>query len=290
MNMEVWICMNMAARLEACSVSCKIACIFPQPAILPYSAIHRAIEGISGEEISSIAMHFPNLHSLDLSMNCISSIPPEIAFLRSLEHLEFSGNDLVQYDQWCACEQIPNLKYLGLSKNRIKRLVRSLAQPLSAKESESCFPALVDLDLSDNRIDKIENLELLQYLKLTNVKLQGNPLSKTTYMPAIGGINILFYKLDSPIVPKPTLISMKKAPVFRKIRRDLEISRIEVNQKRPQRIEFENKLAVIEEIPSLMRPYPFAENLSEKFTQIRKGFKYVPCNRVAPGGQLSITT
>ena len=62
------------------------------------------------------------LKTLDLSNNCVSSIPPDLGGLNSLRDLNLAANDLVQFDQWRALDSLPSLQVLNLALNRVKRL------------------------------------------------------------------------------------------------------------------------------------------------------------------------
>jgi len=113
------------------------------------------------------------LRKLDLSNNCVSSIPPDLGGLNSLRDLNLAANDLVQFDQWRALDSLPSLQVLNLALNRVKRL-----QDDTAGGSGSMFRSLLELDLSDNEFRSHEALLLVQsFPKLHTVYVTGNVLN-----------------------------------------------------------------------------------------------------------------
>merc|ERR1719183_2356172 len=113
------------------------------------------------------------LRKLDLSNNCVSSIPPDLGGLNSLRFLNLAANDLVQFDQWRALDSLPSLQVLNLALNRVKRL-----QDDTAGGSGSMFRSLLELDLSNNEFRSHEALLLVQsFPKLHTIYVTGNVLS-----------------------------------------------------------------------------------------------------------------
>ena len=113
------------------------------------------------------------LRKLDLSNNCVSSIPPDLGGLNSLRDLNLAANDLVQFDQWRALDSLPSLQVLNLALNRVKRL-----QDDTAGGSGCMFRSLLELDLSNNEFRSHEALLLVQsFPKLHTIYVTGNVLS-----------------------------------------------------------------------------------------------------------------
>jgi hypothetical protein len=69
-----------------------------------------------GDSLPLLALNAPRLRKLDLSHNCISSIPLELHLFTRLTDLNLTANDLVQFGQWSALEHLPSLKRLVLAQ------------------------------------------------------------------------------------------------------------------------------------------------------------------------------
>jgi len=118
---------------------------------------------------------------LNLSSNCISSVPPEeeLYGLQSLEELSLDANDLVQFVQWRALDVLPRLRKLSLASNRIKRLKDDA--PDQPGDPISYFESLEELDLSGNEIVRVDELPAVKLFRsLRKLTLSDNPCTKTT--------------------------------------------------------------------------------------------------------------
>lgn len=134
--------------------------------------------------------HLNRLRYLNLSCNCISSIPPEEHRngFNSLEELLLDGNDLVQFVQWRQLDSIVSLKKLSLASNRVKRLLDDCTE-----DSGGYFPNLEEFDISHNEIYEFNSLQLLLSFKsLRLVRIDGNPLASQKIRPEyLGCIKVL---------------------------------------------------------------------------------------------------
>jgi len=125
--------------------------------------------------------HLKKLRYLNLSSNCVSSIPPEeyLTGFFNLEELILDGNDLVQFAQWRQLDCITSLKKLSLSANRIKRLLDDCPE-----DGNEMFRGLEELNISDNEIAELESLDLLLFFQsLQRVQIDKNPLASQPSLP-----------------------------------------------------------------------------------------------------------
>jgi len=147
---------------------------------------------LHGDVLAQLA-HLPKLTSLDLSSNCISSVPPEedLYALQALEELCLAANDLVQFVQWRALDALPRLRKLSLASNRVKRLKDDA--PDTPGGSVSYFRALQELDLSSNEIVGVDSLPAVQlFPMLRSLHLSDNPCTRNAggVEPCAGGASI----------------------------------------------------------------------------------------------------
>ncbi|CAD7931977.1 unnamed protein product [Amoebophrya sp. A25] len=111
---------------------------------LSYNELH-------GDVLIALAS-LPQLQRLNLTANCVSSIPPEESLdgFPKLQELILDSNDLVQFDQWRSLDCLRSLRHLSLKHNRIRRLRdEEAADGLSRAEYE-VFVKLEVLELQDN--------------------------------------------------------------------------------------------------------------------------------------------
>merc|ERR1712232_571983 len=130
---------------------------------------------LHGDVLKELA-RLPSLVTLNLSSNCISSVPQEddLYGLHALEELILDANDLVQFIQWRSLDALPRLKKLSLASNRVKRLKDDA--PDMAGNTVSYFPALRELDLSCNEISSCSSLPVIQHFQsLRTIRLSDNP-------------------------------------------------------------------------------------------------------------------
>jgi Leucine-rich repeat (LRR) protein len=164
------------SRLKHLSLACNhLSDIKLEEMLIKLEILNLSYNELQGEVMPAIAAGCPRLNQLDMSNNCVSSVPPCAGFTM-LTELNLANNDLVQYDQWRALEQLPILAKLNLSGNRIKRLKNEVAVELSEEEKMTSFRVLNYIDLSDNEIGSVANLDVLfDFPALTVVKVKGNP-------------------------------------------------------------------------------------------------------------------
>ncbi|CAB4412742.1 unnamed protein product [Rhizophagus irregularis] len=140
---------------------------------------------VRGNRLTSLTSfaHLPNLEYLDISQNRIETLTD----LHRLEHLRevFADDNLIA----CCYNvlRVPGLVKLSLRKNKLKSV-----------DFESCdLRRLELLDLSENKIELIENVERLIALKALN--LDHNLLrsfSVTTNMPQLTCLRVCYNKLS----------------------------------------------------------------------------------------------
>merc|ERR1719352_145644 len=108
---------------------------------------------LHGDVLAQLA-RLPSLVTLNLSSNCISSVPPEedLYALQALEELCLAANDLVQFVQWRALDALPRLRKLSLASNRVKRLKDDAPDTATGDAELSYFPQLEELNLAGNEI------------------------------------------------------------------------------------------------------------------------------------------
>ncbi|RIA95537.1 hypothetical protein C1645_757142 [Glomus cerebriforme] len=150
---------------------------------------------VSGNRLTSLTSfaHLPNLEYLDISQNRIETLTD----LHRLEHLRevFADDNLIA----CCYSvlRISGLVKLSLRKNKLKSV--------NFESSDMCRLEL--LDLSENKIELIENVERLIALKALN--LDHNLLrffSVTTNMPQLTCLRLCYNKLSElDVSPFPNL-------------------------------------------------------------------------------------
>ncbi|GBB85446.1 hypothetical protein RclHR1_11990006 [Rhizophagus clarus] len=150
---------------------------------------------VRGNRLTSLTSfaHLPNLEYLDISQNRIETLTD----LHRLEHLRevFADENLIT----CCYSvlRIPGLVKLSLKKNKLK----------SVDFESFDLSRLELLDLSENKIELIENVERLLALKLLN--LDHNFLrsfSATTNMPQLTCLRVCYNKLSElDVSPFPSL-------------------------------------------------------------------------------------
>eukprot|EP00392_Amoebophrya_sp_AT5.2_P014625 g14786.t1 len=121
------------------------------------SSLDLSYNELHGDVLISLAC-LPHLEKLNLTANCISSIPPEESLegFPKLAELVLDANDLVQFDQWRSLDSLRNLRQLSLRQNRIRRL------RLEDEEEEGgLFPKLEVLDLQANDFLIADQLEAI---------------------------------------------------------------------------------------------------------------------------------
>lgn len=165
-------------RLTNLSLACNSICSLDVPVGLlqRLEILDLSFNELHGEVLSALGA-LPALKTLNLSSNCISSMPPEqdLYGLESLEELVLDSNDLVQFVQWRALDALPKLRKLSLSSNRVKRLKDDTEVP----GDTSYFPTLEELDLSGNEIASVHNLPVVRHFRgLKNLNLSDNPCTK----------------------------------------------------------------------------------------------------------------
>jgi len=135
---------------------------------------------LHGDVMGQLA-RLTNLVTLNLSRNCISSVPPEeeLYGLQALEELILDSNDLVQFIQWRALDALPKLRKLSLASNRVKKLKDDAPDQAPDSGELIYFPQLEELNLSSNEIEGVDFLPVVHsFGALKNLILNDNPCTK----------------------------------------------------------------------------------------------------------------
>lgn len=109
----------------------------------------------------------PHLHTLDLTENKLSELPPDVFSHAPLSSLVLKNNQIEKVDaNWFPNDS--NLTWLDLSENLLTRIPASLLQKLSRLEN---------LDVSNNRVDVIPSNVFSPLTNLERLNLQDNRLA-----------------------------------------------------------------------------------------------------------------
>uniref|UniRef100_A0A095A4G6 Leucine-rich repeat and death domain-containing protein 1 n=1 Tax=Schistosoma haematobium TaxID=6185 RepID=A0A095A4G6_SCHHA len=111
---------------------------------------------------------FRHLSLLDISNNCLSSVPEDIVYLTSLTLLNVSKNCLVDITAIC---ELSHLQSLDVTENKLTELPRSLWKLGRLKTFSCSFNEIICLP------EEIGCLEVLTALRITNNKLSTLPRS-----------------------------------------------------------------------------------------------------------------
>ncbi|ELA41326.1 uncharacterized protein VICG_01566, partial [Vittaforma corneae ATCC 50505] len=136
--------------------------------------------------IDSNIKRLVKLEKLELSLNNLKTLPPEIGELKNLQHLDLYGNRLrtLPYE----VEELKNLQHLDLYGNRLRTLPYEVEElknlqhlDLGHNKFES-FPTVIRklknlerLDLNDNKFGLFP-IEIAELKKLQRLELRGNKL------------------------------------------------------------------------------------------------------------------
>ncbi|XP_065596461.1 type III endosome membrane protein TEMP [Cyrtonyx montezumae] len=114
----------------------------------------------------TLLMHFPSLHSLNLSSNALRTLHPAVfSNLRELSLLDLSSCSIT-YLHTDAFKGLKNLQTLLLRNNSLQELEVPLFLPLRS---------LLHLDLQNNALMSVDTLTLQLMEAIPWVKLYGNP-------------------------------------------------------------------------------------------------------------------
>jgi Leucine-rich repeat (LRR) protein len=119
----------------------------------------------------------PRLAKVTLNYNGISSFPPEVRRMASLEHLDLSHNDLMTIPEEIA--SCPRLRFLNLSQNSISSLPDEMCK----------MPALEVLDISNNPLSDLPDFTQIATLKqvlVARTQLSGDAQAMLTALKARG--------------------------------------------------------------------------------------------------------
>ncbi|ODV84288.1 hypothetical protein CANARDRAFT_29171 [[Candida] arabinofermentans NRRL YB-2248] len=134
-------------------------------------------------------VYAPRLMDLDLEVNYIKSIPPEIAMLKTLTTLNLACNRLFTLPD--SFSELQNLKILNLSSNRFK----SIPDPVMK------IQGLQRLDLAYNSISVLSE-QMVNLASLEVLQLSANKLAKTlpdffSQFASLIKLDIRFNRFDS---------------------------------------------------------------------------------------------
>ena len=133
---------------------------------------------------------------LDLSINNLTALPPEIAQLTALTTLSLYGNQLTALPP--EITQLTALTELNLSSNQLTALPPEIAQ----------LTALTELSLSSNQLTALPS-EITQLTGLTTLYLEENPISKELEAVYHQGLPALFNYLRRLAEESETLYEIK---------------------------------------------------------------------------------
>ncbi|XOF35266.1 MAG: COR domain-containing protein [Candidatus Electrothrix sp. YB6] len=158
-----------------------------------------------------------NLTRLDLDYNQLTSLPPEIGQLTNLTKLYLDGNQLTGLPQEIG--QLTKLTVLGLGNNQLTNLPLEISQ----------LTNLTVLDLSDNQLTSLPP-EICQLTNLTALGLSDNQL--TTLPPEICQLtNLTALWLDgNPLLCPPLEIAVKGRKVMQEYFAELEKGQQALNE------------------------------------------------------------
>lgn len=144
-------------------------CIFPDGEFAECSSLITRLKiSIPSSERQApdmIFQHLPNINNFEIIDQNMTSMPwHQLGFANNLQVLNFSGNNLREF--WFV-NPIINLKYLNLSRNS-----------LTSISSLSNFHLLVELDVSANVIDSIDQNTFSTMMSLEKLVLRGNRLKQ----------------------------------------------------------------------------------------------------------------
>lgn len=224
----------------------------PPRALRNLQALDLSFNELHGDVLAQLA-NLPSLVSLNLSSNCISSVPPEedLDGLQALEELCLDANDLVQFVQWRALDALPRLRKLSLASNRVKRL-KDDAPDLS---NTSYFMALEELDLCSNEIAGVDSLPAVRlFPALQILHLGDNPCTRNagavpTKMPGTNASIVVqestpWYLRGNGSFKRP---KTPKEPKLKLDRKKLHKVRSKISQKEKTRQGRNSQLGVLDE-------------------------------------------
>lgn len=115
-------------------------------------------------KLHSLIANWQNLRVLVLAHNRLRKLPTQLGALKKLEHLNLSNNQLEQLGGELG--SLSRLRELHLKGNRLTALPHTIGK----------LHQLRYLQLAGNKIEKLPNMEVLQDLRVLNVR--GNPITQ----------------------------------------------------------------------------------------------------------------
>ncbi|CAK4068547.1 unnamed protein product [Aphanomyces euteiches] len=215
-----------------------------------------SLKGCKLKQIPADVFAIPTLHTLDLSQNAITELPPQITELTALKTLKVDGNQLVELPDLSALVKLTTLAADNNTLTRIGALAPNLTKLTlrgnkltTLPESVCTLTALETLDVAQNAIRDIPNsigecVQLkefnidsnkLQYVpsaltqctKLTSFFARHNELGPQSFAPEfLHGSAVNVMQLEGNPLTKLDLEAMDGAQAFmerRKILKDKEI-------------------------------------------------------------------
>ena len=153
----------------------------------------------SGNRLAEVPLELVSLplKALHLGNNALCQVPDGIAACSSLVELVLSGNRLQTVPQDIA--RLANLEVLDLCKNQLRALPTLPPRLLRLKAGENALsdlakmelPRLQELDVSKNKISRIDAHALASLRKLVTLKLDENALSQLPAFPADASLDCL---------------------------------------------------------------------------------------------------
>ncbi|KAM8952944.1 tubulin-specific chaperone E [Pelodytes ibericus] len=178
---------NQLKNLESLDFSENRVCLSTSPSSLSNAFLNLRIlslnrTGITWNEVLTYAPMWPVLEELHLASNSITSLERPVGHLQSLRILDISNNNIVDGSQLHAIADLPWLKQLILSNNKISSLT---IPDVTFGQISAMFSSLTSLSIECNSITQWSSINELNKLKdLQSLNCQNNPLMNGEKTPA----------------------------------------------------------------------------------------------------------
>ncbi|KAH0603853.1 uncharacterized protein H6S33_007512 [Morchella sextelata] len=129
---------------------------------------------LTWDETTQILTHFPNIQTLESSLNRISTIPANISLPPTITTLNLERNTFTSLTAVLPLTSLPALSRLILAHN----LITAILDPASETTPPTqAFKTLTHLDLTYNHLPTFPHLDALPQLfpQLTSIRLSHNP-------------------------------------------------------------------------------------------------------------------
>mmetsp|Transcript_62291 Transcript_62291/g.148712 ORF Transcript_62291/g.148712 Transcript_62291/m.148712 type:complete len:745 (+) Transcript_62291:101-2335(+) len=175
----------------------------------------------SGNRLAEVPVELVSLplKALHLGSNALCQVPDGIAACSSLVELVLSGNRLQTLPQDIA--RMANLEVLDVCKNQLRALPPLPPRLLRLKAGENSLsalakmelPRLQELDVSKNKISRLDAHALASLHKLVTLKLDENALSQLPSFPADASLDCLSAAFNALVELPPSLCGCSRLSV-----------------------------------------------------------------------------